>query len=132
MLSDKKTKAEIAKREKLFKTIETFSIKIDEYFENNAEMKNDVPDTKIVVYNKILYPIIYEISKFFYLGGGDHFFMILKDKCDLKFTGQVHYYEANASKQDIELGKSPIIPQGCIVDRNIVYLTDLNSIEIKG
>lgn len=98
----------------LFKNIEKVAAEIDEFYENNKQVsKDELPDIKLVVYQRISYPIVYEISNFFYLGGKNLYF-VMKNKCIIKTTPKgVSYYEAFASQQDIVVGKSPIIPVGC-------------------
>ena len=106
------------KKDGLFKNIEKVSEDIEGFFAKNPQIAKDVPDIKLVIYQRISYPIVYEISNFFYLGGKNLFF-VSKNKCIIKTTPKgVSYYEAFASKQDIDIGKSPIIPIGCTVDLN--------------
>ena len=127
---DKKAAMDIKKMEKFNTKIEDASNKIEAYFEKNPSIKKDVPDTKFVVYSNIVYPIAYEISKFFYLGG-NNLYMVLKSKCVLKNTGKVFYYQVIASEGDIDIGKSPIIPVGCRYDNAERYPADMASLEIK-
>jgi hypothetical protein len=125
---DKKTKAEVQQLAKFHRNIEEVSSIINKYFEKHPELKGDVLETKFVIYNRICYPIIHVVSKFFYLGGNNLYF-VLKSKCHIKSTGNVFYYEVIASEEDMDIGKSPIIPQGCPNDKNRVYPDDMGFLE---
>jgi hypothetical protein len=110
---------ETSKKTLYYKNIEESSAKIEEYFAGKGKDKLkailDVspPEVKIMVYNRTSYPILYDLSEFFYIGG-DNMYMVLKSKTMLKETpNKVRYYEAFASEADISLGKSPVIPIGC-------------------
>lgn len=131
-MSDSETnvKTEIKKKERLFHNIDLANKKLDSYFEKNKDLLAKIPDIKSVVYNRIFYPIIYEINDFYYLGGNNLYF-ILKSNCHLRNTGKSYYYEAIATEEDENLGKSPIIPVGCPKDKKKHYPKDMASLEIK-
>ena len=118
------------KKERLYYNIDQANNKLDAYFEKNKELLSKVPDTRSIVYNRIFYPIIYEIKDFYYLGGNNLYF-ILKSKCNLKSTGNTYYYEVTADEEDEILGKSPIIPVGCPKDKKKYYPKDMGFLEIK-
>ena len=102
---------------------------IEEFYKKNKT--KGLPETKLVIYEKTGYPIVYEIDKFFYLGG-DHLKMVLKSKCILRSTGKTNYYEAEASDQDIEIGKSPIFPVGCKgKHEGKIYPKGMSKLELK-
>lgn len=100
------------KKERYFSNIDEVNKKIDDFYTKTADLNNLGIQVKSVVYNRILYPIIYQTNEFFYLGG-ENVYIILKSKCSLKDTGKSKFYEAIASDNDIFIGKSPIIPIGC-------------------
>lgn len=131
-MSDQETniKTEIKKKERLFHNIDVANKKLDSYFEKNKDLLSKVPNVKSIVYNRIFYPIVYEINDFYYLGGNNLYF-IFKPKCTLKSTGKSYYYEATADDEDEKLGKSPIIPVGCPKDKKKYYPKDTGSLEIK-
>lgn len=127
---EKKIRGEIKKREIYLKNIEKASEKINKYFDSHPQLKKDVPEINFVVYNKITYPIIYEIKDFFYLGGSQ-LYMVLKSKCFIKNINDVYFYEVQATVQDIDMGKSPVIPIGCPADKKKIYNNDMGDLEIK-
>lgn len=120
---------DLKKRLKYFTNIDEGVSKIELYFKKHPEL-TQVPETKSLVYNRIMYPIIYEIRDFYYLGGKNLYF-VLKSKCIIQKTHNSTYYEAFASEDDIIFGKSPIIPQGCPNNRGKVYPDDTVKLEIK-
>lgn len=130
-LNDNSGKVSDQKLEKYITNIENASIVIEKYFDERPTLKANIPETKFVVYNQVVYPIVYEVLNFFYLGGAN-LYMVMKSKCHLTKTPRgICYYEVKASEQDIFIGKSPIIPQGCPIDRNVVYPSDTVNLQIK-
>ena len=82
-----------------------------------------------VVYSGVYRPIIGETDSFYYLGGY-YLYIILKSKC-MTMVDEYgdRYYEAVPSEDDIRIGKSPIVPIGCVNHRGKVYRKDLEYLE---
>lgn len=123
-------KPDLRKKERFFQNINEANKKYQAYVDKNKDTLEKIPEVKSVVYNKIFYPIIYEINNFYYLGG-EHVYFILKSKCHLKSTGKSYYYEAIASEEDIEMGKSPIIPVACPYHKRKYKLNDGAKFKVK-
>lgn len=125
--AEQKTKLDPRKRERFYTNIDNANKKYEVYANKNIP---NLPEIKSVVYNKIFYPIIYEIDKFYYLGG-EHIYFILKTKCHLRSTGKSYYYEAIATEEDEIMGKSPIVPIACPYHKKKYNLKDGSAFKIK-
>lgn len=125
--AEQKTKLDPRKRERFYTNIDNANKKYEVYANKNIP---NLPEIKSVVYNKIFYPIIYEIDKFYYLGG-EHIYFILKTKCHLRNTGKSYYYEAIATEEDEIMGKSPIVPIACPYHKKKYNLKDGSAFKIK-
>lgn len=119
------------KKDLIQKNIDSIVEKTEAYFKSKPTLSKSVPEIKVVVYNRVAYPILYEVSRFFYLGG-DNIYFVMKSKCVVRKTPSgSRYYEVIASEEDIEIGKSPIVPQGCPKDRSKIYPADIEKLQVK-